>query len=62
MHGVEVLRGHVLREWIDINDHMNVAYYTMAFDRALDEIYEAAAAGLIAFARADHAALEGPDG
>lgn len=27
--------------WIDYNGHMNVAYYTMAFDRALDEIYEA---------------------
>ncbi|MEO0622310.1 MAG: thioesterase family protein [Pseudomonadota bacterium] len=28
-------------EWIDYNGHMNVAYYTMAFDRALDEVYEA---------------------
>ncbi|MEO0958638.1 MAG: thioesterase family protein [Pseudomonadota bacterium] len=27
--------------WIDYNGHMNVAYYTLAFDRALDEIYEA---------------------
>ena len=26
--------------WIDYNGHMNVAYYTLAFDRALDEIYE----------------------
>jgi acyl-CoA thioester hydrolase len=27
-------------DWIDYNGHMNVAYYTMAFDRALDEVYE----------------------
>ncbi|HSF93722.1 MAG TPA: thioesterase family protein [Thermohalobaculum sp.] len=25
-------------EWIDYNGHMNVAYYTMAFDHALDEV------------------------
>ena len=27
-------------EWIDYNGHMNVAYYTMAFDNAADEILE----------------------
>ena len=27
-------------EWIDYNGHMNVAYYTMAFDHAVDEILE----------------------
>lgn len=32
-------------EWIDYNDHMNVAFYTMAFDRALDEVYEALGIG-----------------
>lgn len=26
--------------WIDYNGHMNVAYYTMAFDQALDEILD----------------------
>ncbi|MEM0944713.1 MAG: thioesterase family protein [Pseudomonadota bacterium] len=26
--------------WLDYNGHMNVAYYTMAFDRALDEIFD----------------------
>ncbi|MEM7506283.1 MAG: thioesterase family protein [Pseudomonadota bacterium] len=26
--------------WIDYNGHMNVAYYTMAFDLALDEIFD----------------------
>jgi len=27
-------------EWIDYNGHMNVAYYTMAVDHALDEILD----------------------
>ena len=35
----------VPRDWIDYNGHMNVAYYTMAFDNALDEIYEALGIG-----------------
>jgi acyl-CoA thioester hydrolase len=26
--------------WIDCNGHMNVAYYTLAFDRALDRVYD----------------------
>ena len=26
----------VLEDWIDYNGHMNVAYYTLAFDRAID--------------------------
>jgi len=30
----------VLPAWIDYNGHMNVAYYTLAFDRALDEVYD----------------------
>jgi acyl-CoA thioester hydrolase len=27
-------------EWIDYNGHMNVAYYTMAFDQAIDRFLE----------------------
>jgi acyl-CoA thioester hydrolase len=27
-------------EWIDYNGHMNVSYYTMAFDKAADQIYD----------------------
>ena len=27
-------------KWIDYNGHMNVAYYTLAFDNALDEILD----------------------
>ena len=30
----------VLSEWIDYNGHMNVAYYTLAFDKALDFFFE----------------------
>ena len=30
----------VLAEWIDYNGHMNVAYYTLAFDKALDFFFE----------------------
>lgn len=40
MLGVEVARGHVLPEWIDINDHMNVAYYLLAFDHAVDDLWQ----------------------
>lgn len=39
MLGVEVFRGRVLPEWIDINDHMNVAYYVLAFDRGVDLLW-----------------------
>ena len=30
----------VLEDWIDYNGHMNVAYYTLAFDRAIDLFLE----------------------
>ena len=39
MQGIEVPRGTVLPEWIDINDHMNVAYYLLAFDQAVDALW-----------------------
>lgn len=39
MLGREVVRGQVLPEWIDINDHMNVAYYVLAFDQAVDTLW-----------------------
>ena len=38
--GFEIARGHVLPEWIDYNDHMNVAYYLLAFDHAVDELWQ----------------------
>ena len=34
-------RGKVLPAWIDSNDHMNLAYYTVLFDQATDVIYDA---------------------
>ncbi|MEO1329416.1 MAG: thioesterase family protein [Pseudomonadota bacterium] len=27
-------------EWIDYNGHMNIGYYGLAFDRALDDVYD----------------------
>ena len=32
----------VKKSWIDHNGHMNVAYYTFAFDGAIDEFLEQA--------------------
>ncbi len=33
-------RGEVLPEWIDLNGHMNLAYYTVLFDYATDLLFE----------------------
>ena len=30
-------KGKVIPEWIDVNGHMNVAYYLTAFDLAVDK-------------------------
>lgn len=40
VQGVKVIDGTVLPEWIDINNHMNVAYYVLAFDQAVDALWE----------------------
>ncbi|NIL94403.1 MAG: thioesterase [Woeseiaceae bacterium] len=37
--GVEVSSGRVLPEWIDINKHMNVAYYVLVFDQGVDALW-----------------------
>lgn len=37
--GMEVCRGQVLPEWIDVNGHMNVAYYVLAFDLGVDALW-----------------------
>jgi len=37
---VHLAGGQVSTEWIDYNGHMNVAYYTHAFDRAIDQFLE----------------------
>ena len=39
MQGAEVVRGHVLPQWIDVNNHMNVAYYVLAFDQGVDTLW-----------------------
>ena len=39
VQGVEICRGEVLPEWIDVNGHMNVAYYVLAFDLAVDALW-----------------------
>ncbi|MFM8354512.1 MAG: thioesterase family protein [Gammaproteobacteria bacterium] len=31
---------HVEAAWIDYNGHMNMAFYNVAFDRALDHVYD----------------------
>lgn len=40
LHGVEVAHGFVQPEWIDINDHMNVAYYVLVFDQGIDALWD----------------------
>jgi acyl-CoA thioester hydrolase len=37
--GFAIHEGVVLPEWIDINGHMNVAYYVLAFDQAVDALF-----------------------
>jgi acyl-CoA thioester hydrolase len=34
---LSISSGVIIPEWIDINGHMNVAYYVRAFDMAVDE-------------------------
>ena len=33
-------------QWIDYNGHLNMAYYNVLFDRAVDEVYEVLGLGL----------------
>lgn len=37
--GIRVADGVVKPEWIDYNGHMNVAYYVLAFDLAIDALW-----------------------
>ena len=36
IRGIRGAEGTVPPEWIDYNDHMNVAYYIILFDRCVD--------------------------
>jgi hypothetical protein len=40
MLGIRLVQGAVLPEWFDVNEHMNVAYYVLAFDQAVDSSWE----------------------
>jgi acyl-CoA thioester hydrolase len=41
-------------EWIDYNGHLNMAYYNVLFDRAVDEAYELMGCGLAYLQRTRH--------
>jgi acyl-CoA thioester hydrolase len=37
--GTSIAKGKVKLEWIDVNGHMNVAWYVLIFDLAVDELW-----------------------
>ncbi len=39
LDGAVVCEGRVRPEWIDVNEHMNVAYYVLAFDQGVDALW-----------------------
>jgi acyl-CoA thioester hydrolase len=41
-------------EWIDYNGHLNMAYYNVLFDRAVDEVYELIGIGPSYLKRSGH--------
>jgi acyl-CoA thioester hydrolase len=41
-------------QWIDYNGHLNMAYYNVLFDRAVDETYEMLGIGLAYLKRTNH--------
>lgn len=43
----------VAPEWVDFNGHMNVAYYLVAFDRCVDEMYNRLGIGPVQMAETD---------
>ncbi|MGI9203629.1 MAG: thioesterase family protein [Woeseiaceae bacterium] len=40
MIGNVIYEGRVKPEWIDVNNHMNVAYYVLALDLAVDALWD----------------------
>ena len=38
--GARVCEGVVKPEWIDVNRHMNVAFYVLAFDLGIDSLWD----------------------
>jgi acyl-CoA thioester hydrolase len=47
-----VAEQEVLPDWIDYNGHMNVGYYGLAFDRAIDQLFDRELGSGEAFVRA----------
>ena len=41
-------------QWIDYNGHLNMAYYNVLFDRAVDEVYELLGIGQDYLKRSNH--------
>ena len=39
MKGASIAKGRVKPEWIDVNGHMNVAWYVLIFDLAVDDLW-----------------------
>ena len=44
-------------QWIDYNGHLNMAYYNVLFDRAVDEMYEPLGIGPSYLKRANHSTM-----
>jgi acyl-CoA thioester hydrolase len=44
-------------QWIDYNGHLNMAYYNVLFDRAVDEVYESLGIGPAYLARSGHSTM-----
>ena len=44
-------------QWIDYNGHLNVAYYNVLFDRAIDELYELIGLGPTYLERHKHSTM-----
>jgi len=44
-------------QWIDYNGHLNVAYYNVLFDRAVDEVYELIGLGPAYLERTKHSTM-----
>ena len=44
-------------QWIDYNGHLNVAYYNVLFDRAMDEVYELIGLGPAYLERHKHSTM-----
>jgi acyl-CoA thioester hydrolase len=44
-------------QWIDYNGHLNMAYYNVLFDRAVDEVYETLGIGPSYLKRANHSTM-----